>query len=205
MDRQEYLNEISASTRPVKSRNVPSFLSSKFLWIGIIGVVLLIIIIIIGSVLSGAKTDSKNQLFSLILHMDNTVEAIKEYQPHVKSSDLRSYSASLSTILSNNSNDITNYATEKYNFSPKTIKDSVVEEQTSYKDALMSDFFNAKITGSLDYVYAQKLATDISIIQSLEAQLMKTASDSFLKDTLGTSYESLTILYNNFYNFSESK
>lgn len=205
MDKQEYLNEISADTRPTKSTKMPSFLSSKFLWVGIIGLVLLVIIIVIGSVIKGTNTNFKDQLSSLILHMDTTKEVTEQYRPDVKSSDLRSYAASLVTILSDNSATLTAYATEKYSYSAKKVDKSVTEEETSYKDALLSDFFNAKITGSLDRIYAQKLTTDISLIQSLEAQLIKRTSDSYLKDILNTSYESLSILYNNFNNFSESK
>ena len=205
MDKQEYLNEISASTRPAAPSNTHKFLSSKFLWVGIIGVLLLIIIIVIGSLLSGSNTSTKDRVSSLILHLDNTTEVIKEYQPYVKSSDLRSYSASLSGILSNTSSSLTTYATNKYNFKPKEVNKSIVEEETSYKDALISDLFNAKITGSLDQVYAQKLAIDISLIQSRETQLIKSSSLSDLQDDLRSSYDSLTNLYDKFNNFSESK
>lgn len=205
MDKQEYLNEISASTRPTTTKNSHKFFSSKLFWVGIIGVSLLIIIIIIGSLISGSSTSTKDQVSSLIIHLDNTTELIKEYQSNVKSSDLRSHSASLNGVLSNTSSQLTTYATEKYNYKLKEVKKSIVEEETSYKDTLNSDFFNAKITGSLDQVYAQKLATDISLIQSREAQILKSSSDANLSDILNTSNESLTNLYDKFNNFSESE
>ena len=107
--------------------------------------------------------------------------------------------------IKNTSSSLTTYATNKYNFKPKEVNKSIVEEETSYKDTLISDLFNAKITGSLDQVYAQKLATDISLIQSRETQLIKSSSLSDLQDDLHSSYDSLTNLYDKFNNFSESK
>ena len=205
MDKQDYLNEISNSTRPATVSSTPKIFSSKFFWVGIIGVILFILIAIVGSVIGGSKNYVKDNLFSLILHINYTTDVIKEYQPHVKSSDLRSYSESLNNILSGDISNLTTYAKDKYDYSTKSIKESVQEEEQIYKDTLLSDLFNAKITGSLDFVYAQKLATDISLIQSREAQIIKTASDSNLRDTLNTSYDSLTVLYDKFNSFSEFK
>ena len=205
MDKQEYLNEISTSAKATAIKHTPTIFSSKFFWVGTIGAILFIIIIIIGSIISGSKTNVKEHLFSLILHMDNTKEVVEEYRPDIKSSDLRSYGASLVTILSNDSSSLTAYATEKYDFKTKNVKESITEEETSRKDDLSSDLFNAKITGSLDHIYAQKLTTDISLIQSLESQIIKASSDPTLQDILNASYESLTVLYDKFKTFSESK
>lgn len=205
MDKQDYLNEISNSTKPTATSNTPKIFSSKFFLAGIIGITFFIIIVIAGSAISGSKDSIKDKLFSLILHISYTTDVIKEYQPHVKSSDLRSYSESLNNVLSSDTSSLTTYAEEKYDYKTKSIKESVQEEEQTYKDDLLSDLFNAKITGSLDFIYAQKLATDISLIQSRETQIIKATSDSDLRNTLNTSYESLTVLYNKFNSFSESK
>lgn len=204
MDKQEYLNEISASARPAP-KSMPGILSSRFFWVGAIGAILLIIIIIIGAILSGSKTGTKDHIFSLITHIDNTSAVISEYQPSVKSSDLRSYSTSLYSILSDTNKSLTNYATEKYNYKPSSVKDSIVEEETSAKDALSSELFAAKINGFLDSTYAQKVAYEISLIMSREAQIMKSISSSDLQDRLDSSYNSLDNLYSKFNDFSESQ
>ncbi len=205
MDRQEYLNEISASARPITPKRGNKILSSKFFWVGFIGIVAFIVIAIIGGIIGNSSTGSKDQLFSLILHLDNTVEIIQEYQSSIKSSDLRSYSASLGNILSSSATDLTNYATEKYNFKAKDVKKSISEEETTAKDALYDELFNAKINGYLDRVYAQKFAYEISIIGTRESQLIKATSNSTLQEILTKSYNSLSNLYDNFNNFSESK
>ena len=205
MDKQEYLNQISTSNRPVKKSKASSLFSSKFFLIGAIGVVTLILIIVIGSALSGGKTSGKDTLYSLILHINNTSEVMKEYQPNLKSSELRSYSASLQSILSNTSSDLTTFATEKYNYKEKDVKKSVVEEQTAAKDELESELFEAKINGILDRVYAHKMAYEISLIAADETKILKSIKNDQLSEAINRSYNSLNNLYDKFNDFSETK
>lgn len=203
MDRQEYLNQISMKNQPIKKTRSGIF-ASKFFWIGVIGVVAFILIMIIGGILSGTRSNDKERLFALILHVDNVSGVIDEYQPNVKSSDLRSYSASLNGLLYNTSKDLTSYATEKYNFKAKDVNKKIIEEENLAKDDLSKELFNAKITGVLDRTYAHKMAYEISLITSREAQLLKSANNETLKSALTTSYNSLSVLYDEFNNFSEA-
>ena len=200
MDKKEYLNEISAKARPANKAK-KGILSSKFFWIGLGGVVLLIIIIIIGSLISGSSTSIKDRISGLILHLDNVSSIMDEYQPKVKSSKLRSSSASLKSVLAQTSKDLTNYATEKYkSISPSK---SISNTETATKDALYSDLFNAKINGDLDHTYAYKMAYEISYIQSQEERIIKASSNADLKELLVLSQENLSNLYDSFNNFSE--
>ena len=203
MDRQEYLNQISAVNRPAKKPKSGIF-ASKFFWAGVIGAAALVFILIIGAILGGGKTSDKEKLFALILHIDNTTEVIGEYQSNVKSSDLRSYSASLNGVLSNTSKDLTNYAAEKYNFKAKDVDKNIMEEETTSKDGLKSELFEAKINGVLDRIYAHKMAYEISLITTREAQLIRSAGNETLKQALTTSYNSLDNLYSKFNDFSET-
>lgn len=204
MDRQEYLNQISMKNQPVKKPRSGIF-ASKFFWIGIIGVVTFILIMIIGSALGSGNTSVKDKIFGLILHIDNTSELIKEYQSSVKSSDLRSYSASFNGILSDTSKSLTDYATEKYNFKAKDVKKEITEEETTAKDGLNAELFEAKINGSLDRIYAHKMAYEISLVTTREAQIINSVNNDALKESLTKSYDSLGVLYDKFNNFSEAK
>lgn len=204
MDRQEYLNQISASNRPAKGGKSLNILSSKFFWVGAIGAGALILIVIIGSLIGGGKTSGKDQLFSLILRINNTSELIETYQPSVKSSALRSHSASLNSVLSNTSKELTEFAEEKYNFKEKDIKENLTEEETTAKDGLETELFEAKINGVLDRTYAHKMAYEISLITTRETQIMKSINNDTLKEMLVTSYDSLETLYDKFNDFSEA-
>ena len=204
MDRQGYLNQISTQNRPVKKTKSGIF-SSKFFWVGVGGIGALIVIIIIGSLLSSGRTSGKDKLFSLILHINNTTALIEEYQPNVKSSSLRSHSASLYGVLTNTSKKLTDFATEKYDFKEKDVKKDIVEEETAAKDALGTGLFEAKINGILDRIYASKMAYEILLITNSESQTMKSMNNETLNDILDESYSSLDTLYNEFNEFSETK
>ena len=163
----------------------------------------LIVIIIIGAILSGNKGGAKNLSYELKLHIDNTLEEIQKYQSDIKSSELRSSSASLSGVLSTTSNELTSFLEEKYDFKEKDIREDIVEEANLAKDALDNDLFEAKINGILDRIYAHKMAYEITIIANEEAKLINATSDFTLQELLTKSYESLDNLYDKFNNFSE--
>ena len=204
MQGQDYLNQISAENRPVKKAK-SGISGSKFFVVGMIGLVALIVIIIIGAILGGNKGGEKNLSFALKLHLDNTASVISSYQSRVKSSNLRSHSASLYSILSNTSRELTDYLTEKYNYQEKDIAKNITEEAALSKDGLEADLFEARINGNLDRIYAHKMTYEVSLIMSEEAKLINMTSNASYKDILTKSYNSLNNLYENFSSFSETK
>ena len=184
---------------------VAKLLSSKFLLVGAIGLGLLIVIIIIGAILGGNKGGAKNLSYELKLHLDNTTEVIQEYQQYVKSSELRSNSASLQGVLSNTSRDLVSYLEEKYDFRDSDISKATEEEAELAKDELANELFEAKINGILDRIYAHKMAYETSLLMAEEDQLADNSGDEALTELLDTSYKSLENLYNKFNDFSETK
>ncbi len=206
MDGQDYLNQIANSVRPpAKKSKFGGIFSSPITKVILIGLLVLIIIIIIGSVINGGRGNTKDKSISLKLHIDNTTSLISEYQPSVKSTILRSSSASLSTILSNTSRELTSYLVDKYKYTDKTPSDSLKESATLSYDALNQDLFEAKINGILDRIYAHKMAYEINLITSEEATIYNSTSDDTLKSLIESSYNSLNNLYPQFNDFSETK
>ena len=204
MEGQEYLNQISASNRPTK-KSMPKFLSSKLFIFGAAALILAIAIMIVGSILSSGKTSEKDSTYALKLHLDNTAAVIKSYQSSVKSSTLRSNSASLYSILTNTSRDLDNYLAEKYSFKEKDADKKISEQATLEKDGLESELFNAKINGILDRIYAHKITYEISTLMNEESNLFKKSGNESLKNILNTSYQSLENLYKSFSEYSETK
>jgi len=204
MQGQEYLNQISAENRPLK-KNGKGIFHSKIFMASMIGLIILIVIIIIGSILSGSKDREKNLSLALKLHLDNTASVISKYQSQIKSSDLRSSSASFYSVLSNTSNELTDYLTKKYNYKEKDIDKGLVDEATLSKDGLEADLFEAKINGILDRIYAHKMVYEISLFMNEESKLMNMTKDSDYKEILTKSYNSLNNLSGSFSNFSETK
>lgn len=204
MDNQAYLDQISATTRPAK-KSPSNFLSSLTFKI-IIGVgIAFIIMAIIGAILSGINGNTKSNSISLKLHFDNLSKTISTYQPSLKSSTLRSYSASLSSIISSTNRDLTAYITEAYEYKDNSVDKKLLSTEAALSDELNQELFNAKINGLLDRTYARKMAYEISIITSREASLIKSLKDDTIKSSLTSSHNSLATLYDDFNNFSETK
>ncbi len=201
MDSQSYLNEISSTVRPAKKpRN--NLLSNKFVLVGAICLIGVILMAIIGNVLSNGRAGIKEQAISLKLRLDSTSGTISSYQTNIKSSDLRSSSTSLNGVISNTNRDLTDYLTEKYKF--KSAEKKVQESENKRKEDLEAELFQAKINGILDRIYAHKISYEITMIQSMESKLYDSVSDENLKSILKTSYDSLTNLQGKFANFSET-
>ncbi len=203
MNKKDYLDQLTAEARPEKLAGRTSrILSSKIFMVCSIGLILLILIIVIGSILDSNKSDKKTIAYALALHISNTREVIHDYQPKVKSSILRSTSASLNSVLSDTYNKIDTYLTETYKSGAEKADKKLAEAATLRRDGLKADLFEAKITGILDNVYANKMVYEISLIMTEEAQLNSKTDNEKLKEALATSYNSLNKLYDDFNNFS---
>ena len=197
MDRKEYLNQISAKTTPTK-KGLPSFLTSKFFWIIIACLFGIVLILGIGAALSGNKTTTEDRVTELILQLDGLNSTIGEYQDSIRSSTLRGYSASLSSILGSTSSNLTAFATEKYDYKPKNVdkklQDSVNEHMTELNDEL----FSAKINGNLDEIFDLKMVYEISLVATQEEAILKSSQNESLQEMLTSSLSSLERLYDNF-------
>ena len=69
----------------------------------------LVFIVIVGSIIGSGKDGEKDLGYALRLHLTNTGSAINTYQENIKSSELRSNSASLYSVLSNTNRELSNY------------------------------------------------------------------------------------------------
>ena len=125
------------------------------------------------------------------------------YQKNVKSSDLRSSSASLDGVVTNTNRDLTNFLKETYKFESAEEKTQLAEDE--HREELDAELFEAKINGILDRIYAHKMAYEITIIMSMESKLYDSVSNEDLKGIIKTSYDSLKILQDKFSGFSEAK
>lgn len=166
---------------------------------------MLVLIMIVGSVLGSGGTDAKTRAIALALHIDNTAKVISDYQPNVKSSDLRSSVATLYSVLNNTSRDLTGYLEEKYGYRSGSASKALVEQADLERDGLEADLFEAKITGTLDRIMAHKMVYEITVIYTDEQSVYKATSNSELKSALESSMSSLETLYDKFNSFSEAK
>lgn len=209
MDGQDYLEQISKSSKPVKVRQskMGGLMSSKY--VKLIGgaLIALVLIMIVGVMLgSGKNGGPKEQSYRLLLHLNGTSSLVQEYQPSIKSSKLRSSAASLYSVLTNTALGITSYLEQKYEFrGDQDIEESIVEQATLETEALNQDLFQAKINGFMDRIMAHKMAYEIRSFQAEEKELWESGVDEQLQNALKSSYDSLENLYPYFNDFSETK
>lgn len=203
MDEKEYLRQLSSKVRPAKKPK-KNFMSSPFFKVAVIGVIGLVIIIILGSILGG-KGNVKSQLAALSLHLNNTSELISSYQKSVKSSDLRSTSASLYSVLTNTNREVEDYLTAKYKFKMSSVEKNIKDQAQLEKDGLESDLMEAKINGMLDRVFALKMKYEVATFMAEETNIYGETGDENLREILNSSYDSLKTLYEKLDSFSETK
>ena len=166
---------------------------------------MLVVIVIIGAILGGSRTNEKELAYKLKLHIDNTSAVISEYQPSINSSDLRSDSASLLSILANTNRDLTNYLTDVYSYKSGAEGETLTNDAKLNADGLRAVLFSAKINGTLDRIYANQVAYEVSLLMNEEAKIYDKTGNDRLKGILSSSYSSLENLYNSFKSFSEAK
>lgn len=207
MDGQQYLDQISKTNLPKRAPvGKRKFWQNKFFITGVIGVVGVLIIVLIGAIIKANTVSEKSLVEKLSLHLSGTIEAIDEYQTYVRSSDLRSSSASLKGILSDTNSSVASYLTEKYSLKNTNNYDKKLREEAEVDSTeLKTDLFEAKINGILDRVYAHKMAYEISILKSEESRIYDITNNASFKEALDTSYKSLENLYSSFNDFSEAK
>lgn len=205
MDGQEYLNQISGVTGGVRNGGRPAWLSSPIFKVLVIGVVGVILMMIVGAILGNGGDSFKDRCFGLKLKLDRTISAITDYQTEVKSSELRSYSASLSGVLSNTNREFENYLVEKYKYKEKSVAKNITAKADEDFEELSTELFTAKINGNLDRIFAIKMSYEISLIMAEESSIYAATNNEDLKKMMQTSHESLSILYENFNGFSEAK
>lgn len=204
MEGQEYLNQISATSKPMAVKKEGLFSSKLFIWI-MIALAALVFIVIVGSIIGSGKDGEKDLGYALRLHLTNTGSAINTYQDNIKSSELRSNSASLYSVLSNTNRELSNYLSAKYKIKDSDIDKKIVAEATTAFNALSTELFQAKINGILDRVFAHKMAYEITLLLSEEKKLIEVSKNEALDEALTTSYKSLENLYPKFNEFSETK
>lgn len=205
MDKQQYLNQISTTTITGSKPTSPKFFASTAFKIILGGLAALILVIILGVIISSVSNREKSRSFALKLHLDNLSTIINDYQPSVKSSALRSHSASLSGIISNTNRDLTDYLTTKYEYREKSVDTNLLASETALADELKTELFEAKINGLLDRTYARKMAYEISLLSARTSELQKSTRNQNYQNLLSTFQASLTNLYDKFNDFSETK
>ena len=208
MNNKEYLEQISAQTRPVKTGKGPFGLEFNAKTIKIlIGVAVAALLIIIIGAISGSggdKNSERDYVDQIYLRSNNLMSAISNYNKRVKSSELRSMGNSLNAVLAELNFNITTILKE--DFAAKSVgkpdKDKTQTTEDAIAEELNETLENARLNGVLDRTYAREFAYQIGLLESLESETVAKKEKETLINMLTASEENLEQLYDQFNNFA---
>lgn len=198
MDNFEYLKQISASTRPAKpatSREVSKSLIAK---IAIGGIVLFFLIMSLGLLLGNLGGKSNQLTLQLYVRTTNVNTTVTKYNSSLKSSRLRAIGVSLSTVLTNASNQLSNYITDGgENRKALTPDESLAKTEADLTNQLDLSLNNSKLNGILDRSYDNEIGLQVSLLLSLISQLRARTNDADLIKILENYHSSLYAIHQN--------
>ena len=182
----DYLDQIAA-------KPVVKTINPMFLWVGIGGFLLLVIILTFAILGSSSNTTPKQQLNRFGAEITSLEEVSKDAQKNIQSGELRSTNSSLTLITTNTKRDLTDpLATLKISLkNKKGIENATVAKETKELSARLDD---ARLNGVFDRTYAREMSFYIKKLRSEMSIIYTKTKSKSLRSVLETSdanYKSL--------------
>lgn len=198
----EYLNQIAQDNRATlgkADKGLP--IDPKWLKIIGIGIVGVIIIMIVGSILGGLGTKSRDNLDRIFARTRNLGESIAEYNDKVKSSELRSMGNSLSAVLTETNSKVGNLLTTEYG-TTEPRDENVTTEEANHIQEVNSNLNYGRINGLMDRYFVREMSREIALLMSLETETMSETNDANVKEVMASSWNNLNKLSTSFEDYS---
>ena len=210
MNNKDYLNQIASETRPLTAK-APGFfgntlnLSMKQLKIlGIIAAAIIVVLFIGIIATSGNKNSERDYVDQAYLRTNDLSKVIEDYRTKLRSSELRSMAMSLKSVLSEANYNLANSLTN--DFGVKSIDKPNKESTTTDEEALIGELSdtleNARLNAILDRVFAREFTYQISLLISLENDIINRTNKEPLKSSLVSSRTNLETLHEQFDSFN---
>ncbi|MBR1795935.1 hypothetical protein IJ765_01575 [Candidatus Saccharibacteria bacterium] len=213
MNNMDYLNQISADTRPAKQTSgslfdglpIPAQLV-KWLIIALVGV---FFVIIIAAILSNQKDPERDLIDRINQRSNNLMTVINTYNPKIKSSSLRAISSNVSSVLTYTQSQTSTILQNYYGVEDKKGKNgsapnqALIDEETAYAEAINATLETARIEATLDRTYHRILTREVGYFLSLEADLLSRTKKQDLITVLQDSSGNLDSIYAQLADFSD--
>lgn len=198
MNNLEYLNQISKTSRPVKTgANANGF--GTIIKIAVIGVVAFLVLMILGMVI-GKKADSSSNLGAQIYTRTTNLEkTVTTYNKSLRSSKLRSIGLTLSSTLTAALNQM-----DEPLKSQASKDKEVTASESEYSANLDQILTSAKLNGMLDRTYANQMQLQTALLLSLLEQAINHTKDENLKGIYIQYQSNLATANADFTNYSSS-
>ena len=200
MDNFEYLNQISQANRPVKHSIKPSGpKTGLIIKLSIAGVVLFFLLMALGALLGNLGRKSNDLAKQLYVRATNVNSVITTYNRDLKSSQLRAIGTSLSAVLTNASNQLSNYITSNNQSKDALLlDDKTTASETAIIEELNTTLTNAKLNGVLDRYYDNEVGLQVSLLLAQTSQLLARTKNPALRSVLTTLHSSLETIHQSF-------
>lgn len=204
MDNLAYLNQISQSNRPTKRHNHSSAVNSLIIKLIIGGIVLFFLLMAIGALLGslgGRSRDLTEQIYTRSTNLNSTLQT---YTPLLKSSRLRAIGSSLSSVLTNGTNQLGAYLIgDDEDKDTPVSNQKIIDSELAVQQELELSLNNAKLNGILDRVYETQITLQVSLLVSLTSQLLEQSSnDTALVKIIEPLHNSLLAIQENLNNYN---
>lgn len=210
MNNKDYLEQIASETRPLVAK-APGFfgdklnLSMKQLKIIGIAVAAVIIVLFVAMIAgSGNKNSERDYVDTALLRTRDLSEVIDSYRTYIRSSELRSMAMSLKSVLTETNYNLTTSLTNDFGVKEpeKPNKESTTTEEAALIGELNDSLEAARLNALLDRVFAREYTYQISLLISLETDIINRTQKESLKSNLTSSRTNLETLHEQFDNFS---
>ena len=209
MNNKDYLNQIASEARPLE-RKAPGFfgktLNLSMKQLKIIGgvIISMILVLIIGLIVSSSnKNGERDYVDMAYLRTDDLSSVIESYRTEIRSSKLRSMAMSLKSVLSETNYILATSLADDFGAkdSSKPAKASTAEKEEAIIGELSAVLENARLNALLDRVFAREFAYQISLLISLETDVISHTKKEPLKTNLTSARTNLEAIHSEFDNF----
>lgn len=210
MNNKDYLDKIASETRPL-AKKAPGFFGDKLnlsmkqlkiIGIAVLAVILVLFVAMIAG--SGNKNSERDYVDEAYLRTKDLSKVIDDNRTKIRSSELRSMAMSLKSVLLETnyalSSTLTNDFEAKNPDTPN--KESTATEESAIIGELNDNLEAARLNGLLDRVFAREFTYQISLLISLETDIITRTKKELLKSSLTSSRNNLETLHEQFDNFA---
>lgn len=196
MDKTAYLQQIASKKSNSSNSSIKSFLFSPKLLFPLLGAIILFIaLLVIGNIISSSKPNTPTVL-NVSLRAKNLSKTFDSFTRQLKSSELRSSTASLISVLNETESSLA-VKTPSTNSKDKSAKNPVTEE-AAHQAALKKTLDDAALSGLLERVFLREVNREISLFIDLTSKVFTKTKNSNHATILTTTLNNLHNLQKDF-------
>ena len=204
MDNKAYLDQIAVKGK-VKSGPIITPMLIKII---AASVIMLITMVIVGSVISSSNakvTQSHERVYLRISKLaDKSSQApLQKYSSQLRNSDLRAYATNLYSVLVTTNINLGGVISST-GVNTSSISSAVSSDETKNITAYTTALENAILSGTLDRTFATETLYQVSALIQFERESLKKANSQSYANLINQSINDLTVIEEQFKNWSDS-